>query len=110
MRSRRTRKSENRVFRKKIVRSNDEFMPHHGHDGPVFGAWHVMKAHCVPRHDVSVVNGAVGLRPSRKAVISLAGRGVNTRGVKLVLTVWRHPELVRGKGADALRPILRIEQ
>ena len=40
-----------------------EAVPHHGHDRPILGAYHVMHADGVPQHDVGLLDAAANRPP-----------------------------------------------
>src|ERR1700690_1744146 len=49
-----------------------EFVPDRRHDGIVFGMWHVVKTHGVPKDDVGVFDRTVSFGPGWQAIAAFA--------------------------------------
>ena len=94
-RSRRWRQLQHWILREEIEWAQDEVVPHDRHDWPVFRARRMVEAERVPRHDVRVLDGAIGFGPGGDAIVSLAFSGIDAGGEALVSFIRRDPELVR---------------
>ena len=81
------------------------------HNRPVFGAHHVIGAHRIPDHDISLLQRAVLLHIRRQAVASRLLVGIVTGCIPLCWIVGRHPEMVPDEAAALpLRRTVREER